>query len=198
MALVTDIARDALGRLVIAGRQHLGRRHTKSGKTYEHLSSDVTAKSAISDGDKVTLYADSDGSLYVRSASNFADSFTTDSEPMAYHIWCDFCTLCQKKRRLASIVNMPEWASGPEWTGWRWAQRNQSVMRWTSGRCIEITEDEMLIDSFCDYDNASEIMGLPVEKARKIAEAIADADGGWCDDAEVYSEDSELKAAENA
>ncbi|MEQ1934667.1 MAG: hypothetical protein ABL962_12455, partial [Fimbriimonadaceae bacterium] len=41
----------------------------------------------------------------------------------------------------SSTITLPPWASGPEWDGWRWLSRNQSVIRFTKNRSIEITED---------------------------------------------------------
>jgi hypothetical protein len=92
------------------------------------------------------------------------------------------CSECRKVIRDRSRLS-PEWATGPEWQGWKFNKRNQTMMRWTPLRIMEIDEDgelQALLYSDEDY-NVPTIACITPAVGLQIANILAEADGGWDD-----------------
>lgn len=91
-----------------------------------------------------------------------------------------YCRKCRNQIHTQSKIR-PDWADGAEWKGWFWVPREQSVLRSTKNRLMQIYEDgDLVIDMHSDHRwDADVVEGLDISVALQIANLIAENDGGW-------------------
>ena len=91
------------------------------------------------------------------------------------------CPTCRRHLVRTPHLALPEWATGEAWAGWQWSPRTQAMLRWSRGTLFEITDDAELIlgRMYDDWQRPSVIEGIAQEAARRAADVVAEADGGW-------------------
>jgi hypothetical protein len=91
------------------------------------------------------------------------------------------CPTCKPYVIYASHLGLPDWATGPEWEGWKWHKRVQAMMRWSESTGYEITDDCELVVTRMSSElwDGSAIQGVSHATALAVANLLAESDGGW-------------------
>lgn len=90
------------------------------------------------------------------------------------------CPNCRIEQPKQSRFAVPKWARG--WENWVWLKSQQFVLRSTCKRIFMIDEDSTLvIDEYYD-DCQSELTFATPEECRRVADVIAEMDGGYSDE----------------